>query len=156
MPNKREELRRSETEADDERRRDRAGAGLEYLAHEPPYDTGQVTADPFSRLVEGYKEMARSNTSNAETHLQFGRQFLQVKMWDWAITAFKRALELAPQWADAQYYYASALNSAGRTEEALIEYKKARELDPTMLEARFESELLKIKTSSDEKEQSAE
>ena len=141
------EQRRDAFEADAELRERRAKEGLEYLEHAGD-PTGQLEGDPFTRLVAGYQDLSKRATSanNPELHFQFGRQFLQIGMSGLAIEAFESALKIAPRWADAQYYYASALFAAGRLAEAEEEYEKARRLDPTMLEARVEHELLKIRS----------
>lgn len=131
-------------EAEDEVRRRRADEGLEHLEYASD-ETGQHEGDPFTRLIAGYQDLSRRRPTDAEAHFHYGRQFLQVSLHDWAISAFERALGLMPRWADAQYYYASALFAAGRLDEAEKEYEKARELDPTMMEARVEHELLKLR-----------
>jgi TolB-like protein/Flp pilus assembly protein TadD len=55
--------------------------------------------------------------------------------WDWAAaeSEFKKAIELAPNNADAHRAYAHLLSNAGRHDEALTEIRRARELDPLSL-----------------------
>jgi eukaryotic-like serine/threonine-protein kinase len=55
--------------------------------------------------------------------------------WDWgaAESELKRAIELAPNNADAHRAYAHMLSNSGRHEEAISEGKRARELDPLSL-----------------------
>jgi len=52
--------------------------------------------------------------------------------WDWAGAEreFKRAIELNPNSGDAHREYAAYLTSVGRNEQAIVEAKQARELDP--------------------------
>jgi TolB-like protein/DNA-binding winged helix-turn-helix (wHTH) protein/Tfp pilus assembly protein PilF len=52
--------------------------------------------------------------------------------WDWtgAELDFKRALELNPGYAPAHHMYGLLLSRTGKTEEALAQLKRARELDP--------------------------
>jgi DNA-binding winged helix-turn-helix (wHTH) protein/TolB-like protein/Tfp pilus assembly protein PilF len=52
--------------------------------------------------------------------------------WDWAGSEheFKRALELNPNYVNAHQWYALLLTTLGRTDEALTEIEKARELEP--------------------------
>lgn len=57
---------------------------------------------------------------------------------DTAKTLFKHAMESAPGYADAHYYYARSLDSLGRDHEAFSEYIRARDLD-----------MLRFRTSSD-------
>jgi Flp pilus assembly protein TadD len=55
--------------------------------------------------------------------------------WDWsaAESELKRAIELAPNNADAHRAYAHLLSNLERHEEAVLEGKRARELDPLSL-----------------------
>jgi serine/threonine protein kinase/Tfp pilus assembly protein PilF len=52
--------------------------------------------------------------------------------WDWegAETAFRRAIELKPNWADVRAYYAHYLMITRRTEEAIAQMEQAVEIDP--------------------------
>jgi TolB-like protein len=52
--------------------------------------------------------------------------------WDWenAETAFRRAIELKPNWADVRAYYSHYLLITGHTEEAIAEMEQAVEIDP--------------------------
>lgn len=47
-----------------------------------------------------------------------------------AVEAFKRAIELNPNYATARQWYGSTLVSLGRAEEGLAQKRKAQELDP--------------------------
>jgi len=47
-----------------------------------------------------------------------------------AETAYKRALELNPNYATAHHWYSVLLNNLGRSKEALARIRKAQELDP--------------------------
>jgi tetratricopeptide (TPR) repeat protein len=55
--------------------------------------------------------------------------------WDWAgaEAAFRRALELDPNYATAHHWYALYLKSLGRADEALAEARRALDLDPLSL-----------------------
>lgn len=52
--------------------------------------------------------------------------------WNWteAETAYKRSIELNPNYASARQWYARLLNTVGRKDEALAEIKRANEIDP--------------------------
>ncbi|MBX3292081.1 MAG: tetratricopeptide repeat protein [Acidobacteria bacterium] len=52
--------------------------------------------------------------------------------WNWAEaeTAYKRSIELNPNYATARQWYARLLNTLGRKDEALAEIKRANEIDP--------------------------
>jgi DNA-binding winged helix-turn-helix (wHTH) protein/tetratricopeptide (TPR) repeat protein len=53
--------------------------------------------------------------------------------WDWhrAERAYRRAIEVDPQYAGAHHWYAQLLAVLGRHDEALIEMEVARQCDPT-------------------------
>ena len=52
--------------------------------------------------------------------------------WDWAAAeaAFRRGIDLQPNFADLHFAYAALLSNLGRQDEALRESQRARELDP--------------------------
>ena len=52
--------------------------------------------------------------------------------WNWqeAEKEFKRAIALNPNYATAHHWYGLYLDSMGRFEEGLLEYNRARELEP--------------------------
>jgi len=52
--------------------------------------------------------------------------------WDWhgAEAALQHAIKLDPALADARFVYAHLLNNLGRFDEALVQARQARELDP--------------------------
>jgi tetratricopeptide (TPR) repeat protein len=52
--------------------------------------------------------------------------------WDWkgAETAFRRAIELSPNYPDARAFYSHFLNMMRRPEEAMAQIERALELDP--------------------------
>ncbi len=55
--------------------------------------------------------------------------------WDWqgAEQAFERAIELNPHYPTAHQWYGEYLAAMGRPEEALVEIRRAQELDPLSL-----------------------
>ena len=66
--------------------------------------------------------------AEAHTSLAFA---LQYDEWDWvgAERSFKRAIELAPEYATGHQWYAEYLNALGKFDEALAEARAAEELD---------------------------
>lgn len=65
--------------------------------------------------------------------------------WDWqtAESELQRAIELAPNNPDAYRAYAHLLSNSGRHDEALLEIKRARELDPlTLITGALEGQFL--------------
>ncbi len=67
--------------------------------------------------------------AEAYTSLAFANFFL---LWNWdsAEQQFKRALELNPSYATAHQWYGNYLSDIGREDEALVEMRRALELDP--------------------------
>jgi TolB-like protein/DNA-binding winged helix-turn-helix (wHTH) protein/Tfp pilus assembly protein PilF len=63
--------------------------------------------------------------------------------WDWAgaEAEFQRALEISPGYATAHQWYAEYLRLMGRQEEAIVENRKALELDPLSLIINMEAGL---------------
>jgi serine/threonine-protein kinase len=72
--------------------------------------------------------------SLAEAHASLG--FIRLWFdWDWpgAEQAFRRAIELNPHYATAHQWFGIYLELMGRLEEALVEFRRAHELDPQSL-----------------------
>jgi len=71
--------------------------------------------------------------SLAEAYASLG----MVKFYSWdfdeAEPAFKRSIELNPAYPTAHHWYSRYLRGVGRTEEALAEIKRAKDLDPLSL-----------------------
>jgi serine/threonine-protein kinase len=67
----------------------------------------------------------------AEAHAQLGH-VAGFYEWDWATaeTAFRRALDLKPQYGVAHIWYSHVLHAVGRTAEAFAESQRAVECDP--------------------------
>jgi len=72
--------------------------------------------------------------SLGEAHASYA-QVLFRNDWDWAAaeTAYKRAIELSPNYATAHQWYALFLAETGRAQEAVYESQRAQELDPLSL-----------------------
>ena len=72
------------------------------------------------------------DTDSAEAHLATGL-VAAVGQWDWEDSqrAMRRAMELAPDSADVNYWTGSLLSALGRHDEAVQITKAALELDPT-------------------------
>ncbi len=70
------------------------------------------------------------DNSLGEAHATLG--LINSHLWNWAEAenAFKRSIELNPNYASAQHWYARLLNTLGRKDEALAEIKRANEIDP--------------------------
>ena len=68
----------------------------------------------------------------AEAYVPLGFvHFWYDRDWAAAETAFRRGIELQPNFPDLHFGYAALLSNLGRNEQALHESQRARELDPT-------------------------
>jgi len=94
------------------------------LPPEEAYPKGEAAAH---RAIELDESVAEAHASLAFV--------LRNHRWNWAASEreFKRAIELNPNYATAHHWYSLYLAQTGRTEEALAEIDRARELDPLSL-----------------------
>lgn len=82
--------------------------------------------------------MARVNSRLgplAEAHTSLGHAKLHSLEWDEAERRFRTAIELAPGYATAHFYYANFLSARGRFDESIAEARQALTLDPVSLVA---------------------
>jgi tetratricopeptide (TPR) repeat protein len=97
---------------------------LAYLGFAPPWETGPAlrAAGEKALLLDG---------DLAEAHLSLA-MFLAFheRRWSDAEAAFRRALELDPNYATGHHWYAFFLMAIGRYEEALDERRRALDIDP--------------------------
>lgn len=96
---------------------------------------GEMPADQFLPKAQTAASKAiEIDDTLAEAHYALG-SILFWYDWDWnaAENQFKRALELDPNSADTEQFYAHLLSNTGRHTEALAKIKRARELDPLNL-----------------------
>lgn len=79
------------------------------------------------KALELDNELAEAHASLAHIKMLYD--------WDWAgaESEFKQAIGLTPNYAPAYLWYSLTLSAQGKLEEALIEIKKAQELDPLSL-----------------------
>jgi serine/threonine-protein kinase len=85
-----------------------------------------------SQLARGYAEIAIGlDDSLCESHAALG-VVLHRYEWNWAAAEreYRRAIELNPDYAQTYYWYSNLLATTGRTDEALAQSLKFRELDP--------------------------
>lgn len=71
----------------------------------------------------------------AEAHTSLGHAKLHALEWDEAERKFRTAIELAPGYPTAHFYYANLLTARGRFEESIAEARRALTLDPVSIVA---------------------
>lgn len=104
-----------------------AYASLSFLHVTTPHDSM-----PKARTAA--QEALRLDPTLAEAHSAAG--FVKLTYdWDWTESEreFRKALELNPNQSVVHDEYATLLEAVGRTDEAIVETNKARELDPLSL-----------------------
>jgi hypothetical protein len=85
----------------------------------------------------GGKPISESNLTSEEELFAKGIDLFRKGENDQAIYYFDRAIELAPQDADAWYYKGNALNALGRHDEAINAYDQAIGIDPKYADALY-------------------
>ncbi|MBI1807806.1 MAG: alpha/beta fold hydrolase [Ignavibacteria bacterium] len=90
--------------------------------------------EAFPKARAAAEKAIEIDHSIAEAHAVLGVVKFQYD-WDWMVAEreFKRAIELNPNYGTAHHYYADFLKGMGRFNEALVEIKRAKELDPLSL-----------------------
>jgi len=120
------------------------------IAKDPAYarsyaglaDTYALMGSYYIVSVDSIKVKARDAARRAtqlDDNLAEGHTSLAVIAqnydWDWqtAEKEYRRAIELDPNYATAHHWYAEELSLVGRSDEALAEIERARQLDPMSL-----------------------
>ncbi|MDA2914099.1 tetratricopeptide repeat protein, partial [Acidobacteriia bacterium AH_259_A11_L15] len=87
--------------------------------------------EAFPKAKAAARRALQMDENLAEAYATLGLALREYD-WDWAGAeqAFRRSLELNPNYATAHHWYAWALSDLGRHEEAIAEIKRAQELDP--------------------------
>jgi tetratricopeptide (TPR) repeat protein len=80
--------------------------------------------------IDSVKAAQRFQPTNAVIAFELGLLYYGVGSWNDAIGEFTRAVELAPDYANARYYLALSLNSVGRTEEAVAAMEMVSQANP--------------------------
>lgn len=93
----------------------------------PPHEAMPKAKAAALRALELDDTLAEAHASLARIRMFFD--------WDWAgaESAFKRALELNPNYATARQWFANYLTAVGRAAEAIAQINLAQELDPLSL-----------------------
>jgi tetratricopeptide (TPR) repeat protein len=95
-----------------------------YLAYAPPWETG-----PAQRAAAEKALLLDPDLAEAHLGLALALGF-QERRWPDAEAAFRRALALDPNYATGHHWYAFLLQTVGRYDEAMVERRRAIEIDP--------------------------
>jgi serine/threonine protein kinase/Tfp pilus assembly protein PilF len=91
---------------------------------------GTPTSENLPQAKAYAKRALEIDDSLAEAHASLG--LISDESWNWADAEpeFKKAIELNPNYPTTHHWYSLYLRYHGRPEEALVEIKRAYELDP--------------------------
>jgi tetratricopeptide (TPR) repeat protein len=89
------------------------------------------TLDKMQRARAAAAKALSLDDTLAEAHMALGRALIYCD-WDWdgSERAFKRAIELSPNYPEAHFWYSHNLSVLGRHDEALAELRRTLEIDP--------------------------
>jgi tetratricopeptide (TPR) repeat protein len=97
---------------------------LAYFGFAPPWETG-----PAQRAAA--EKALLLDPGLAEAHLGLAMVLgFHERRWGDAEAAYRRALELDPNYATGHHWYGFFLKTLGRFDEALVERRRAIEIDP--------------------------
>jgi tetratricopeptide (TPR) repeat protein len=92
---------------------------------------GGVPSSETIPLLKSYAERAIGlDDQLAEPHASLGQAYKQSWRWEESERAFKRAIELNPNYATAYHWYSHLLRELGRPDEAAVMIKRGHEIDP--------------------------
>jgi TolB-like protein/Flp pilus assembly protein TadD len=120
-----------------------AGISLVWIGHAQMGFTAVKDAAPPAKAAA--TRAVELDSTQPEVHYSLALLGYCVD-WDWeeAETAFRRALDLNPSYAQARAYYSHLLRFLGRSEEAMAQIDRALELDPfnSLLQALYAMDLM--------------
>jgi serine/threonine-protein kinase len=88
-------------------------------------------ADSFPRAKAAARKALEIDDGLSQAHATLGYALMYYDHdWSAAESEFKKSIRLDPKYATAHHWYALMLAALGRSEEALAEIRRARELDP--------------------------
>lgn len=92
---------------------------------------GPPPAESFRKAEIAVKKALAINSNLGETHTTLGNILFSYN-WDWpaAEREFRRGIEINPGYATAHHWYSHLLSAFGRHDEALLEIRRAEQLDP--------------------------
>lgn len=97
----------------------------------------EYTGTPASESLPQARDFATRalaiDGSLSEAHVSLGLTYDHLWQWADAEREFKRAIELNPNYPTAHHWHSVYLRDMGRFDEALVEIKRAEELDPSSL-----------------------
>jgi serine/threonine-protein kinase len=99
-----------------------------------PYLRRVVALDPADSQCRSV--LAKSSAKIAWDHSELARELQKQQRWAEAITHYRAAAALSPDWASTHYDLGMALNSPGQQDEAIEQLRQTLALDPRYPAAR--------------------
>ncbi len=84
-----------------------------------------------TQLIAALEPLASEAPHFDGTYIALGKAYQDVEDWQSALEKYKKAVEVAPESANAHYHLGVALAHQNQLPEGLIEMKKASELNPS-------------------------
>jgi TolB-like protein/Flp pilus assembly protein TadD len=111
-----------------------AYAGLADSYNVLPIWTPLETKESYPKAKSAAVKALEIDDTLGEAHISLAYALYRYD-WDWsgAEREFKRGIELRPNYATAHQWYSFYLSAMGRLEEAIVEMKRAQELEPLSL-----------------------
>lgn len=88
-----------------------------------------------ARALDEFRRAVREEPQNFWANFHHGRSAYRLARYDEALNAFSICVALAPRQAECYYNRGLALTSLGRKPDALLDYDRALQLDPTLAAA---------------------
>jgi serine/threonine-protein kinase len=98
-----------------------------------PHYAGTWASETLSSAKAYATRAIEIDGSLAEAHASLGHFYVFSRNFVEAENAFKRSIELNPNYPTAHHWYSRYLRAVGRSDEALGEIRRARDLDPLSL-----------------------
>ena len=86
--------------------------------------------DSISKGKEAATKALQLDETLAEAHASLGHALRRGFDFQGAVREFQRAIALNPNYATARHWYGTTLSALGRVEDAMVETKRAQEIDP--------------------------
>lgn len=87
--------------------------------------------EEMPKSLADYERAAARSPHDYLIWMEWGRALASTGEPDRGVGALRRAVELAPNYAEPRWHLGNALLRAGRTEDAFVEMRRAAEIDPT-------------------------
>ncbi len=92
--------------------------------------------DRYAQVISAYVKASKAFQSGVIFYNDLGVRFASQNLFDGAVAAFKRVIELDPLYADAHFNLGLAFWKKGLKKEAIFEFKKTLEINPNHLNAK--------------------